>query len=261
METDDNQRLKDLMAVDPELMDKDLEKELFKEIKKSRFLLPVEFTFTGLDPAKLEEGQTITLDEPMRFALLTIKNDGKVLLPLFTDEEAMEVMGKVSVISHHAQDIASLLMNGEEIDEIVINPNTESSIGMPAEAFVFNCIGKEIENVFRLEEDIKEYGVPLEEDMLLYLRSETPFMAEQAEDGIFTSFVPFKASSQDVCNTDFKYLNLLMVPKGTVFLYVGNIIDDVTKNNDLLLASTISFRLLEEHENTFTWQCIEQKME
>lgn len=256
-----NSRLEELMAIDPTLMSEEIQKELFDELGNTRFLLPVVFNSNPIDMDGVEEGQIMEIREPLSFTPITVRREDSIILPLFTNEEALKIMGKVNVISYHSEDIAKLLIEGEGIDEIVINPNTESSIGMPVESFIYHCMEEEFDTIFDIEEDIKKYGVPLEENTRFYLRSETPFMAENADEGVFVANIPFNASSADVCNTDFRYLNVLLVPKGTVFLYLGNIIDDVTKNNDVLLAPTLKFKLTDEFEDTFTWECVSQDLE
>lgn len=255
----DNSKLKELMNIDPEDMtDKNMD-EFFSELKNANLLVPVEFTNNHLSEMdNVEEGQVITLDAPIHFQIITIKKNNLNLLPLFTDSEALSDMGDINVIEFPVSGIVDFVIENDNIDEIVINPNTDSSIGINVKTFIIHCSGEDIKNAFDIEEDIKEYGVPFENDTLLYLRSETPFMFEESKEGLFSSDIPFGASTRDVCNVNFKFLNKLYIPKGTIFLYLSNIVEDITKEPDVFLAPNLKFHLINKDKNTFEWLCVEQ---
>lgn len=258
----DNSKLKELMHIDPgDMTDKD-RGDLFDELKNANLLVPVNFTSQpSFNTDNLEDGQAVTLDAPLSFEIIKIERNGLNVLPLFTDIDASSQLGNINVIGFPVKDIADLIIEDGNIDEVVINPNTEYSIGLNVQAFLLNCLDDNLKNLFDIEEDLKKYSIPLEHDTVLFLRSETPFMFEEAEDGIFSTDVPFGASMDDVCNVNFKYLNKLYIPKGTMFLYLSNIVEDVTKEPDVFLAPKLKFQLINQDENTFEWLCIEQDVE
>lgn len=262
MSDSDNSKLKELMQIDPEGMSDKNKEDFFNELKNTNLLVPVNFTSQpSFDMDNLEEGQAFTLDEPLSFKIIKIERNGLNVLPLFTDSDALPHVENFNLIGFPTSNIVDFIIEDGNIDEIVINPNTDYSIGLNVQSFIINCIDEDIKNVFNVEEDLKKYGSPLENDTVLYLRSKTPFMFEDAEDGIFLTDMPFGASTHDVCNVDFKYLNKLYIPKGTIFLYLSNIIEDITKEPDVFLAPKLKFRLITQDENTFEWLCIEQNIE
>ncbi|MDO5849062.1 MAG: SseB family protein [Methanobrevibacter sp.] len=255
-----NSRLEDLMAIDPGEMSEDVQKEFFNELKASRLFLPVNFISNPINPEELEEWETLELSEPLRFEPVLLKINEKFVLPLFTNEEALEQMGRVNVINYAATDIAELLLNLENVSEVLINPNTDSSIGMARESFVMQCLADEISGMIDIASDLNEFAVPLEQNTKFYLRSETPFMADEAEEDVFTASEPFFVSSLDVFHPEYEYLNVLVVPKGMMFLYLGNIVDNLEENHDVVLAPVIRFHLEESENDTFIWKAIEQEL-
>ena len=253
----DNTRLKELMAIEPDNLTPELQNELFDELKKARLFVPVNFISESFN--ENVEDKKISLDESISFEFLIFKQDEKGILPLFTDLESLEMLDDVNVINYSTLDIAELLIENDNIEEVIINPNTETAIGMTKESFVYYCLEEQFKDIFDIERDLIEYAVPLNENTVFYLRSKTPFMLEDSDNGIFTANVPFKVSSKDVYHTEYEYLNILVVPKDTMCLYLGNIVEDLTKQSDVILAPIIKFKLMEKKdENTFIWHCIQQ---
>lgn len=258
----DNSKLKELMRIDPsEMTDEDM-KKFFIELKDATLLLPLEFTaHPQLDVDNLEEGQTITLDEPVSFKIIKIDRNGLKALPLFTDRDALSKFGEFNAMKLSVRDIVDLIIEDGTVDEIILDMNTGYGIGFKADDFVLNFVGDYLKHSFDVDGDMKKYSVPFEKDTVLFLRSETPFMAEGSEDGIFSTDMPFGASMEDICNVDFEFLNKLYIPKGTIFLYLGNIIEDATREHDIFLAPKLKFQLVNQDGNTFEWKCIEQNVE
>ena len=84
-------------------------------------------------------------------------------------------------------------------------------------------------------------------------------MKEKAVNGIYSMDLPFKASLDPNFNSNYKYLNVLLLDKGTRIYYLGGIVDPET-NYDILLEPETEFKFIRnENENTFVWLCVNQK--
>ena len=151
----DNSKLKELMHIDPEDMtDKD-RGDLFDELKNANLLVPVNFTSQpSFNTDNLEDGQAVTLDAPLSFEIIKIERNGLNVIPLFTDIDASSQLGNINVIGFPVKDIADLIIEDGNIDEVVINPNTDYSIGLNVQAFLLHCLDDNLKNLFDIEEDL-----------------------------------------------------------------------------------------------------------
>lgn len=258
-----NMKLKELMETDEDQWTPDFQREFFEELKESRLLLPVEFGSELPDFEELNEGDSLEISQNLRFKTIKLQgDDGRIAIPLFTDGDELMRFGRINAMEVAAEDLADTLVQDKSIDDIIINPSSERSMGFPLEAFVDIFRSDRMGMVDNIAKILREHAVPLEENMMFFLRTPTPYMFDEAEDGIYTSEIPFNASLEDLFHPEYPYLNLLLVPAGTFILGIRSIIDDPSKNHDVIIAPTVRFKLEErEDDNIFIWRCMEQDFE
>lgn len=247
----DNERLKELMKDSPGKKNHD---EFFQELLNSSLFLPVDIDSESLDFSRKDLGKDVEGDIPVRFAPIIAKQEGgNAILPLFTDSEEGEKFGHSSFISVGCEEVAAILIQTEDVDEVVINPLSKGAVGMTADSFLDLVSATKIREI---EDLITKGSRPLKSEARFYLREEVPLMRDLAEDRIFTSKLPFNAYFKDNFDERCSYLNILIVPKGIRFLYVGK----TDGYGDSVFPPTIRFKLIGEEGNVFTWKCISQEL-
>lgn len=220
-----NGKLKEIMAM--ESVDDD---EFLEEFKRSMLIVP------------------LTDD----FDIVPLKSNNSVIAPFFTDEDELALIPELknfktaAMLPIHAQE---LIIKRGDVDEVVIDPKSPHSIGMTFDTFTDIFRKETLEGI---EEIIRTHGSRLKEDTRFYLREREPFMKNDAENGIFTSDIPFLASYADDGDENRKCLNILNVSRGTTFLRIS----DDGLANDTIFEAPIRFKLIEENGNIFTWQSI-----
>ena len=101
---------------------------------------------------------------------------------------------------------------------------------------------------------LREKYVELEEDHAFFVRGEEPFMKDEAVDGVFVPNIPFNISSRREFKSEWKYLNILLLPKTTKIVYIGNVVDEDAW--DTIIAPGSEFEQVEEiDEFTTVWIC------
>ncbi|MDO5849063.1 MAG: SseB family protein [Methanobrevibacter sp.] len=254
MDGEGNSRLKELMERSPNSMDEKGQKEFLAELQKAVFFLPVDIDYEVLDFTAEDLGREPNPEEPISFApIVATSTDGKSILPLFTDMEEADRFDYSNFISVGCDEIAALLIQTDDDMDVVINPTHENAVGMSRESFLDFVSANKIREI---EGMILVNSRPLKEESRFYLREHTPLMRKLSEDGVFTSKLPFNASFRDNFTEDSPYLNILIVPKGVRYLYVG----ENGTYGDSIFPPVIRFRLVEEDGNVFTWKCISQDL-
>lgn len=77
---------------------------------------------------------------------------------------------------------------------------------------------------------LREKYVELEDDYAFFVRGEELFMKEEAVNGVFVPNIPFNISSRREFKSEWKYLNILLLPKTTKIVPIGNVVDDDVMN-------------------------------
>lgn len=268
--------LNELMNIHPEDMNNQQKQNFIKELKIARLIMPMEIT-SNLDLENLTNvkvGETIKFDEGLRFKPFRIKNDdGEVALPLFTDDKHLQ---KSKIVTHvmvmYTSDIANMLKSlTNEFDEIVLNVASEYSIAMSVHSFIElfddnyseDIVNDQYEEAEEVDPIIKEVINALQNDYIempaptvLYYREEKPYMFEDAEDGVYSTIIPFNMHIYSDFNIEMKIVNKLLIPQGTKILYIGNMVNTET-HYPFIIAPLNHFRFIEkEDENTYVWEWI-----
>lgn len=260
----DNGKLEKLIKeMDMGLVGKQERDDFLSLFKKSRLFMPVILSndfFENIENSR--EGDVFTTTEKSGFDInfLTL-NDGKKAVALFTSSGLMESTGlKSSAIAIFMSDLADMLGQApERYSMISVNPFTDLSIDMPMDSFLnlFNSNDELLKSLNSVLNILKEKSQKLEKDYAFFLRSEDDFMKENAVDGIFVPDIPFNVSSKEDFHEDLTYLNVILMPKSTRILFVGNVVDDA--NFDTIIAPESEFKIVKEiDEYTTVWQCIAQ---
>ena len=254
----DNSRLEELLKkeITPEM-----QREVFEALKDAQLYLPVIFSdnmFEGIEDAKEGDVFQTTGREGFDINYLTMENEEKAV-PLFTSDNAMEAGGaRSSAMVMFASDIAELLAQSDRYSLIAINPFSGNEIIMPIEAFL-NIFSKDQirESLNPIINILKEKSVELEEDYVFYVRGDEPFMKNDAVDGVFKPDFPFNISSREDFHKEMKYLNVLLLPKTTKILFIGNVVDE--NHYDTIMAPESEFEFVEDlDEFTTVWKCGKQ---
>ena len=251
----DNSKLEEILRkeITPES-----QAEFFEIFKKSQLFMPVTFSgniFEGIEDAK--PGDVLETQGPMGFDInyLTDSN-GNRAVPLFTSEAAMQEAGlESSSYVLYMSDLADMLKQTDKYSVIAVNPFTEFDINMPVGAFL-SLFEESPEREFinrlnKMLEIIRLHSIELEDNTTLFVRADENFMIENASDGIFTPDAPFYASSNPKYGEEFKYTNILLMPKSRKILPIGP-----DENLDIIIAPGTEFELqdiMDETQNL--WMC------
>ena len=255
----DNSRLEEIMKQD---LTVEMQNELLEVLKESQLIMPVIYSenmFEGIENAK--KGDVFEIREQSGFNINYLTDqDGNRILPLFTSDEMMEAAGlRSSAYVLFMSDLANLLKQTDNYKEISINPLTEFNLSLPVEAFLqlFEEVPDMFETLNGIIKILREHSKELKENYMFYLRSEDDFMKEEAIDGVFTPNIPFNISSREDFHKDMKYLNVIILPKTTKILFIGNVVDEDAY--DTIIAPGSEFKWIEDRDEfTRIWECGEQ---
>lgn len=247
----DNKRLEELLKIESQDLTKEQYHEFLIILKESQFLMPIDITSGLPNFEDLEVGQTGTLDEPLRFKPVIFKDDlNRSIIPLFTNNEELTKTGaKFQAFGLFSQDLANMLKNKENIDEICINPFSRFSINIHLDDFLnLFFVENKFENIFN---KLKA----LEEIVVVYFREEKPFLKQNAQNGIYVDDLPFRASLDSDFKKHLPYLNVLFLSPGTKMIYLDENVDS-NEYYDIVLEPKTELELLDENdENTMFWVC------
>ena len=253
----DNSALEEIMKkkITPES-----QAEFFEIFKESQLFMPVTFSenmFEGIDDA--EVGDVIEPQGQIGFDINYLTDsEGNKAVPLFTSDEAMQNAGlQSSVYGIYMSDLADMLKQTDRYTVIAINPFTDFDISMPVQAFLslFEEPSEEqkkfLEHLNKLLEILKEHSVELEDNTTLFIRDDENFMIDNAVDGVFTPNAPFYVSSNPKFGEEFKYTNILLMPKSKRILPIGP-----DKDLDIIIAPGTEFKLQDTMDGTQNlWMC------
>lgn len=240
-----------------------MQSELFEVLRQSQLFLPVKLSanmFEGIENAKEGDVFETTGKEGFDINYLT-DSEGNRLVPLFTSSEVMTKTGlESSAMVMFVEDLADMLKESDRYSAIVINPLTENEIILPWHPFI-NLFAQPddgermfMDSLNTILEILKEKYVELEEDYSFFVRGTEPFMKEEAVDGVFVPNIPFNISSRKDFKKEWKYLNILLLPKTTKIVYIGNVVDEDAW--DTIIAPGSEFEQVEEiDEFTTVWIC------
>ena len=256
MDLVDNSRLEELMKGDLNI---EMQREFFEILKESQLFMPVTYSvnmFEGIENAKV--GDVIEPEGQVGFDInFLTDSQGNKAVPLFTSSEIMESAGvKSSAIAIFMSDLAEMLKQTDRYSAIVVNPFTELEISMHIGAFLnmFEERVKMFETLNQILKILKEKSVELEDDTVFFVRDSEPFMKNDAVDGIFKPNIPFNVSIRRDFHDELKYLNILLMPKGKKFVYIGGVVDE--DHYDSIIAPETEFKFVEDiDEFTSVWKC------
>lgn len=227
-------KLKQLLSINPQNMSKSQVNDFFKELKKSSLLLAID---NDSKPLKLNQ-------------------NNKTFVCLFSDEEELNNFGAFSFIRYNIEDLTNLLIQQRGIDNIVINPASDNPFAMNIDYFISNTSKNNNFDIISIFNDIVKKGVkPLDDISIVYLREKEPFLNTNTVDDIFTSPIPICVSFDEEFNNDYKYINEIYLPKGTL---ISNSTQDIKNYGDIIIAPILKLRKIDKSDNKVTWQCINQ---
>lgn len=255
----DNSKLEEILKkqITPEM-----QSELFDTLRQSQLYLPVKFSanmFEGIENAKQGDVFQTTGKEGFDINYLTDDEENR-LVPLFTSSEVMKKTGlESSAMVMFVEDLVDMLKESDRYSAVVINPLTDGEIILPWNPFISIFARDDGEETFMntlntILNILKEKYVELEEDYTFFVRGEEPFMKDEAVDGMFVPNIPFNISSRKEFKSEWKYLNILLLPKTTKIVYIGNVVDEDAW--DTIIAPGSEFEQVEEiDEFTTVWIC------
>ena len=243
--TADNSKLEEILKkeITPEM-----QRELFEVLRQSQLYLPVKFSanmFEGIESAKEGDVFETTGKEGFDINYLT-DNEGNRLVPLFTSSEVMTKTGlQSSAMVMFVEDIADMLKESDRYAAIVINPLTDEEIILPWDAFI---------GIFARPSEEEETFLNSLNAILDILREKYVELEDEAVDGVFVPNIPFNISSRREFKSEWKYLNILLLPKTTKIVPIGNVVDE--DGWDTIIAPGSEFEQVEEiDEFTTVWIC------
>lgn len=256
----DNSKLEEILKkeITPEM-----QSELFDALRQSQLYLPVKFSANMFDEIEnVKEGDVFETTGKEGFDINYLgDNEGNKLVPLFTSSEVMTKTGlESSAMVMFVEDLADMLKESDRYSAIVINPLTDEEIILPWGPFIsLFAQPDEEEKIFMdslntVLDILKENYVELEEDYTFFVREEEPFMRDEAVDGVFVPNIPFNISSREEFKNEWKYLNILLLPKTTKIVFIGNEADEDAW--DTIIAPGSEFEQVKQlDEFTTVWKC------
>ncbi|MDO5849065.1 MAG: SseB family protein [Methanobrevibacter sp.] len=231
-----NQRLKEIMENPIEELTEGEKEELFNIIRETELILPVEIYF---DDEVVEE------IEPVMIRTYS----GKIITPLFTDEEELEDKTILTMQLPTAEIVK--LMEDFEVEGVVINPFNKNMLAISVNTLSQLFLPEFEEVVSELRGLLYQNSTTLGSDTELYIRTREPIGEE------FIPEIPINASSNPEFRKEYPYLNILRLSKGDRIMYVGNLVDE-TKHPDVVIAPETEFKLIEKNGNEYIWKCMNQ---
>jgi tetratricopeptide (TPR) repeat protein len=153
-------------------------------------------------------------------------------------------------------DLVNMLKKSNRYSLVAINPYTDLDVQMPIESFlaIFNEMpAEQKEAVEKLIYLLKTHSIETPQNIKVVFRDDGDYMNKLAVDGVFTTNVPFKASSFPDFQKELKYTNIILIPKHKKIVYFGGIVDkDVF---DTIIAPETEFKLVKKlDEFTTVWE-------
>ena len=258
--TADNSKLEEILKKE---ITPAMQSELFDVLRQSQLYLPVKFSanmFEGIENPKEGDVFQTTGKEGFDINYLT-DSEGNKLVPLFTSSEVMTKTGlESSAMVMFVEDLADMLKESDRYSAIVINPLTDEEIILPWNPFISLFAQPDEEEKTFMEslnvilDILREKYVELEDDYAFFVRGEEPFMKQEAVDGVFVPNIPFNISSRREFKSEWNYLNILLLPKTTKIVPIGNVDDEDAW--DTIIAPGSEFEQVEEiDEYTTAWIC------
>lgn len=256
----DNSRLEELIDdMDEGLVGIDKQEEFLELLKKSQLFMPVVFGPEAEEEFKNgSPGEVSVTKQPIGFNINYLQlAEGKRALPLFTSRELLKSAGvESSIIAIFMEDLADLLKQTDNYSLVSINPFTDLLVDMPTSSFLalFGEISAEekeaMDEVIRI---LKTRSMAIPEDIQVIYRDDENQMKKEAVDGIFTTKVPFKASSSPDFQKELKYTNIILIPKNKKLLYFGGIVSE--DMFDTIFAPETEFKMVDEiNDFTTVWE-------
>ena len=135
----DNAKLEELMKIDPSEMNPETQEEFLSTLKESSLYIPIDIDISGFDIENAEVGEIRETKEDIGFSIHSlVDGEGNKIIPLFTSDKIMEEIGlRTNCIVMYMNGLADMIsQSNRDYHAIVINPNTEYSMGMNIEHFL-----------------------------------------------------------------------------------------------------------------------------
>ena len=257
----DNSKLEELMKQD---ITPEMQKEFFEILKDSQLFLPVTFNegmLKGIENAQV--GDVIESDEKTGFNINYLTDsDGAKAIPLFTSSDVMESVGLTSSLyAIYMSDLADILKQTDKYSVIAVNPFTDHDINIPVESFInlFNPQPQQevIDSINAVLKMLDENSIELDDEYGFYLRSDEDIMKNHAVDGVYVPNIPLSVNSKSEFEDDQKYMDIIMMPKGSKILFFGTEMGKTQYNT--IIAPGSEFHHVEDvDEFTSVWKCVAQ---
>ncbi len=248
-----NSKLKAMLKANLNNMSKKQKKEFFDELINAKLLLPITIKSNFQDNQQ-KDISDIDLNEPVDITPLIGKLDNRSFIPLYTDMDSSKKIGNTNFMQVDCEEVAAMIIQTKDIDTVVLNPGEEFSMELSIDSFINFVTKRKFGEIMTFLEDNAQV---LNQDSRFYLRENVPLMKDLAEDGIFSSDLPFLVNFIDK-STEFKYLNIIIVPKGVKFIFLGK---NGNSFGDSLFLPTIKFKLISEEDNVLTWKFVSQNLQ
>ncbi|WP_455645598.1 SseB family protein [Methanosphaera sp.] len=250
--------IKDLLEIDPDEISVQAETLLIDLIKESTLIMPIEITSESFVPDEEEKDNNFVRHiDGMCFRLRTLVDDyGDRHLILFTDTEEMTDYNYSSMtmdapIKTYVEEFKKLT----SFQTIIINPFGDHPRVFSFDFFMSIFDEKEI-NYDDLLEKFND-AETLEENLLVYVREDSPNMYNQQVNGICINEVILDTHLFENFNEELEVVNEIFLPVGTRFLFIGTA---ETENPLFLLPPGTHFEFIEEEsEDRYLWKCVYQE--
>lgn len=231
-----------------------MSEKYLNKIKNSNLIFPIQISQDS--PNKPKE-QIINSNKPIFFKPIFLKNSTSIAIPIFTNEiEFKKSNLNTQAIILSCEDVSNYLFNLKNKVDLVLIDNNKIDFNAFLDLFKVERYNKSKEQMVNL---LKENSITLTEDMQFYLREECDYMNQRAKDNIFSIDFPFNVSSDINFRFNWKYLNIINVPKGFKIFNSGKYVDKTT-HYDIVLAPDCEYELIDKlDEYTFIWECISQR--
>ncbi|WP_455644930.1 SseB family protein [Methanosphaera sp.] len=257
MASDDNKQLIELMRKDPSTMNINEQELLVRELRSAQLLMPVEITSTSIDFNNKKK--VIKEGAPVQFKPVIISDDnGNNHFILFTSEDEMMREGyKGHVMRLNTKDIIDNFKTRRDVSDILINPSSKYSLGLPFNVFM---------NLYAEDEKLDDYDdlleifrklEPFNKELTVYIREDTPLMYESIDDNVYTDELPLEASLYED-SMDGVIINKIHLPVNTRILFPQGYHGDDTMAEVFLPPYTQLKFIEKEDDTTYLWECVEQ---
>lgn len=159
------------------------------------------------------------------------------------------------------KDLYEILKKNNEYSTVAVNPYTGNDINIPVESFLnlFETSAPQevIDSINTLLKMLDENSIELDEEYGFYLHGDEDIMKNHAVDGVYTPNVPLSVNSKSEFEDDLKYLDIILMPKGSKILFFGSEMGK-TQYNTIITPKSEFHYVKDIDEYTSLWKCVSQ---